>query len=68
MSIELTIVDDSGDIKRYISELDEELINKLVNTAKELDLSCLKFISLDGDTVFNEVQAEEIYKEVDKLI
>ena len=68
MGVEVTIVDDSGYIKRYITELDEDLISKMVDTAKELDLSCLKFISLDGNTVFNEVQAEEIYKEVDKLI
>ena len=67
MSIELTVVDNAGELEKYISELDEVVLAKLIDVAKELDLSCLKFINLEGDTVFNEIQAEEICKEVDKL-
>lgn len=67
MAILLKIIDEEGALIRAIGTIEDLELLAFVENAEKRDMKCLSFVTIAGDTIFNEAQVHEIKKEVEEL-
>jgi hypothetical protein len=67
MAIALRIIDENGEVQKYVGLIEEEDLLYLTKMAEEKDLKCLPFVDYVGDTIFNAKQLEQVEKEIEIL-
>jgi len=63
----ILVVDEWGQHVVIFGKYEIKEIEDLIMTAKKHNMSCLSFIDVSGDTYFNELQCEDIKKELEIL-
>ncbi|MEX0848959.1 MAG: hypothetical protein WD055_01925 [Candidatus Dependentiae bacterium] len=67
MSIVVSIIEEDGELVKEVGLLEDVEISKIAKSAKLLDLKCLPFLDPYSYTYYNELQANQILKEIPKL-
>jgi hypothetical protein len=67
MAILLKIIDEEGALIRAIGTIEDFELSAFIKQAKHHNMKCLSFVTIAGDTIFNEAQVHEIKKEVEEL-
>ncbi len=65
--IKLLVIDEFAEVEKVLGIVDKKDINNMISVAEQLDMKCLSFVDVIGDTYFNEDQASELRKEIEIL-